>query len=101
MLPKDSSNSNLANSFSSYFIEKIRNIRSGFPSLSPRVTSHKDIPAFSDFHRVSTDDVNKIILSSPTKSCTLDPWPTFLVKDYIDILIEPISSIVNLSLSEW
>ena len=30
----------------------------------------------------------------------LTPWPTFLVKDYIDILIEPISSIVNLSLSE-
>ena len=49
VLPKDSSNSNLANRFSSFFIEKIRNIRSGFPSLSPHVTSHKDIPAFPIF----------------------------------------------------
>ena len=32
--------------------------------------------------------------------CTLDPWPTFLVKDYINILIQPICSIVNLSLLE-
>ena len=39
-------------------------------------------------------------MSSPTKSCQLDPWPTFLVKDCIDILITPITSLVNLSLSQ-
>ena len=37
---------------------------------------------------------------SHTHICTLDSWPTFLVKDNIDILIQPICSIVNLSLSE-
>ena len=51
------------------------------------------------FTAVCEDDVKKIILSSPTKSCLLDPWPTFLVKKYLDILIVPITKIVNLSLS--
>ena len=46
------------------------------------------------------DDVRKIVFGSPTKFSILDPWPTFLVKDYIDILIQPIARIVNLSLSE-
>ena len=41
-----------------------------------------------------------LILVSPTKSCSLDPWPTFLVKEYIDILAQPITAIINLSLSE-
>ena len=34
------------------------------------------------------------------KSCTLDPWPTFLVFDYLDILITPITSIINTSLEQ-
>ena len=51
------------------------------------------------FTAVCEDDVKKIILSSPTKSCLLDPWPTFLVKKYLDILIVPITKIVNLLLS--
>ena len=61
--PKDSSNSNLANRFSSYFIEKICNIRSGFPSLSPRATLHKDVPAFSEFYRVSTTSYTGVLYS--------------------------------------
>ena len=66
--------------------------------LASRQTLHKDVPTFSEFHRVPTDDVMKIILSSLTKSCTLDPWPTFLVNDYIDILIQPICQGIQNSL---
>ena len=49
VFPKDGSNRIMKNIFSSYFIEKIRNIRSGFPSLSQRATSHTDVPSFSEF----------------------------------------------------
>ena len=42
----------------------------------------------------------KLINSSPTKSCSLDAWPTYLLKECLDILVLPITSIVNLSLSE-
>ena len=41
-----------------------------------------------------------LIMNSPSKSCSLDPWPTFLVLDYLDILIIPITSIITASLEE-
>ena len=35
-----------------------------------------------------------------TKSCLLDPWPTFLVKECLHILLPSITKLVNCSLSE-
>ena len=42
----------------------------------------------------------KIIKNSPIKSCLLDPVPTFLLKDCVDILLPPIPKLDNLSLTE-
>ena len=39
-------------------------------------------------------------MKSTSKPCLLDPWPTFLVKEYIDILLPYITRLVNCSLSE-
>ena len=39
-------------------------------------------------------------MKSSTKSCLLDPWPTFLVKECIDIPLPSITRFVNCSLSE-
>ena len=39
-------------------------------------------------------------MKSPTKSCLLDPWPTFLLRECIDILLPSITRVVNCSLSE-
>ena len=55
---------------------------------------------FASFSTVTVDQVTKIIPDSPTKSCSLDPWPTFLVLEYLDILIIPITSIINASLEQ-
>ena len=44
--------------------------------------------------------LNKFLMKSPSKSCLLDPWPTFLVKECIDILLPSITRLVNWSLSE-
>ena len=41
-----------------------------------------------------------LVLQAPFKSSDLDPIPNSLVKDCIDILITPITSIIKLSLSE-
>ena len=57
-------------------------------------------PGLIKFDEVSPDDVAKVIKNSPTKSCLLDPWPTFLVKDCLDILLPSITKLVNCSLSE-
>ena len=36
----------------------------------------------------------------PTKSCLLDPVPTLLLKDFVDILLSLITKLINLSLAE-
>ena len=36
----------------------------------------------------------------PTKSCLLDPWPTFLIKECSDIPLPSITKLVNCSLIE-
>ena len=57
-------------------------------------------PGLVKFDVASPDDIVKVIKNSPTKSCLLDPWPTFLVKDCLDILLPSITKLVNCSLSE-
>ena len=49
---------------------------------------------------VTDAEVRRLVLSAPCKSSDLDPLPTGLVKDCIDVLVTPIVSIVNLTISE-
>ena len=57
-------------------------------------------PGLVKFDDASPEDIVKVIKHSPTKSCLLDPWPAFLVKDCLDILLPSITKLVNCSLSE-
>ena len=59
-----------------------------------------DPPKLTVFTQVTQDEIGKIISKSPTKSCLLDPLPTFLIKECIDILLPSITKLVNFSLSE-
>ena len=52
----------------------------------------------TSFEPATADEVKKLILSSQDKSCDLDPLPTKLLKSCLDILLTPITNIVNLSL---
>jgi len=45
-------------------------------------------------------EILKLIKGTPTKSCDLDPIPTQLLKSCIDVLIVPITRLVNMSLTE-
>ena len=59
-----------------------------------------DPPKLIIFTQVTQDEIDKIISKSPTKSCLLDPLPTFLIKECIDILLLCITQLVNYSLRE-
>ena len=48
----------------------------------------------------SESNVSKLIQSSPSKSCDLDPCAAQIVKDSADILAWSISMIINFSLAE-
>ena len=101
-LPDHSSIATLANTFSSFFINKISVIRSSFPSDShSRVLKPPDTrKVLQNLSCVSADEVRHLVLRAPCKSSDLDPIPTSLVKDCIGILITQITSIINLSLTE-
>ena len=43
-------------------------------------------------------EVRSIIMQSPVQSCTLDPVPTFLVREFIDLPLPYVTMMVNGSL---
>ena len=85
----------------SFFVDQIEKIR-----LKLRTDYHKPefIPPpeikcpLTSFEPVTSEEVRKLILTSPTKTCALDPIPTSLLKSCVDVLLTPITNIVNLSL---
>ncbi len=52
------------------------------------------------FTPTTTSEVRSIILKSTNASCDLDPFPTRLLKHYIDYIIVPITAIINLPMGE-
>ena len=50
------------------------------------------------FEPATESEIRKIIMSSKSTSCSIDPIPTFLLKSSIDVLVPIITKIVNLSL---
>ena len=102
VLPDYTNKTDLANTFCKFFYDKILKIRStlqsSIPSSVTRPNSTKN--TLSSFKPVSEEELLKILKSSPSKSCDLDPIPTSLVKECVDILITPITKIVNYSITE-
>ena len=82
-------------------MDKIETIRSKFPDKvqnipqvqKPEIRSKRNV-----FERASEDEIKKLILSSSSKSCDLDPIPTSVLKNCLDILITPITDIINISM---
>jgi len=51
------------------------------------------------FQPVSEADIRRVIMASPSKSSSLDPIPTFLLREVIDVLLPFITALINASLS--
>ena len=100
-LPEHASTEELANRFAVFFTDKVCKIRDELPDLS-RHQLNVPTPALTCslnvFSAVTESEVRKIIAKSPTKSCSLDPAPTWMVKDSVDELIPMVTILVNLSL---
>src|SRR6476619_5906867 len=102
-LPTFSSASNLATSFLNFFTDKVTKLSASFPSV-PLILPHCPPPVpppnLFQFLPATTAEVRKIILTSSSTTCCLDSIPTSLLKSCIDVLVTPITILVNLSLSE-
>ena len=80
---------------------KIETIRSKFPDKVqniPQVQKPGIRSKMNVFERASEDEIKKLILSSSSKSCDLDPISTSVLKNCLDILITPITDIINISM---
>ena len=101
-LPTCESSKSLADRFATSFSNKIMKMHESFSSSESCNTVHppSDPPKLTVFTQVTQDEIQKIISKSPTKSCLLDPLPTFLIKECIDILLPSITKLVNFSLSD-
>ena len=54
----------------------------------------------TSFNLTSDDEIRKLIQNSPSASCSLDPLPTWLLKDCMDEFIPSMTHIINLSLKD-
>ena len=100
ILPCNARISELVEQFSNFFVNKISRIREKLDLECTSKPSFNECPTskLSFFQNVSPSEVRDIIISSPSKSCCLDPLPTSILKDNIDSLIMPITDIINESL---
>ena len=109
-LPVTDSHEVLCGQFSDFFIEKFAQIRETITHTNTNVPAPPYSPATSDqydqnclplssFNIFDQDEMRKIISQLTNKSCSLDPVPTWLLKQNIDIILPVITSIVNESLS--
>ena len=116
-LPDHSDPARLANSFNSYFVNKIRMIRSDLAtnSVSPIIHNLQEsdahdggqgqpstppgISKLDHLHPTNADEVRSIIRDSTIKTSPSDPLPAFCIKDNFEDLLPHLVNLINLSLS--
>lgn len=105
-LPSYESLHSLAEDFNNFFVTKTQVLRdnlqkSGLNSLNMSIMPNSSPCQFSfaEFDAVSENSVKDLILQSKSKSCMLDPAPTSIVKQLVDVIAKPLTRIINVSLS--
>ena len=102
-LPENLSLKTICEKFSNFFVDKITIIRSKFPDDNElrNVYPSYDIIFLMNTLTLATEaEIKKLTMKSKSTSSDLDPFPTSLLKDCLDVLIEPITSIINKSLQK-
>jgi len=94
------STSHCAYGFATFFTKKIDDIRSDTAWLPPPPVISQASSSLKSFRQVTEAEVRRIIMTSPTKSCSLDPVPTFLLRESIDLLLPYVTRMVNASLAQ-
>ena len=89
-----------ADSLAEFFDKKVRDVRSATAGLPPPPASRTASSLLESFRPCTQTEVRRIIMRSPVKSCTLDPVPTFLVREFVDLLLPFLTTLVNTSLMQ-
>jgi hypothetical protein len=101
ILPSCSSAEGLTNKFGDFFTNKIKNIRDGLQSSATSADiMNADVQfvgtPLQKFSPATEDEVRKLVMGAANKSpCDLDPLPTWLLKQCINVLLPLITAIIN------
>ena len=105
-MPPGVTNKVLAHRFNSFFIDKITKIHNDLIGKQQHLPLYVETPAPSNtiklcrFQPITLSNLQKIIQSTPNKSCDLDPIPTSLLKQILPLIATTIADIINTSLKE-
>ena len=89
-----------ADQFAAFFARKIDDVRRSTANLSPPPVQQTTTSSLTTFRECTSADVRRLIMKSPVKSCSLEPVPTFLVREFVDVLLPYLTSMVNASLQQ-
>ena len=97
ILPTSANDAGLANMFAEYFQEKIQKISHSFQPIVnlPTACVPDGVTPLTVFHPTTEEELAKIITSGNSKACSLDPIPTYLVKDVLPCLLPALTRLVN------
>ena len=85
--------------FLRHLLKKVSDVRRDTEGADPPQYSETQC-CFERFEKVTDVELKSLLLSSPSKSCLLDPIPTFLLKEFIDELLPFLVQLCNASLAE-
>jgi len=89
-----------AEAFRSHFDNKVADIRSTTEHYTTSEMKSTTTAVLSSFRVCTAENVRRIVMQSPTKSCDLDPIPTFMLKESIDALLPFLTAMCNASIAE-
>src|SRR6185436_6555588 len=87
---------------SAFFNDKITKLQMTLPtaSLSPHLIPPTLPPGLSDFRLASSEEIKSAILASSDATCPLDFIPTVVLQSCLETLLQPITTLINLCLTE-
>lgn len=99
----------IANDIGRYFVSKVENIRNEIDTKPISQPDRDLVPldkpvvdanvTLRSFRNLSEQNIYDLIQKSAKKSCVLDPLPTTLTCDSLDVLLPVITKLVNTSLT--
>ena len=99
LLPDCDSDDELAESFASFFLDKIKKIWDNLDNHPLFVLDKRNTPVLTEVKPMSDKEILKVINEIPNKHCNLDPVPFMIFKKLAPHLKSEITTLVNLSLS--
>ena len=106
-LPTGTTDSELAEDFADFFLNKMDRIRKELTNIPAYQPNEIDTPKLRNFTPITQSHLEKTIKAMPTNSCQLDVIPTDKVKKVLGGCLPALTHIINKSLetnqfcSEW